>query len=167
MKRRHVFSTPDIRQARHAVEVAHRAGLPYACIFLIARSDIELAQIPDARKTADTDFMPAAIRGAGYGGATGFLAAGAVAIVLAPLDLALIGIMLAGLGAGALVGCWASALVGSSVPDPMRRKFESEIEAGHVLVVIDCEDALHERADPQLERLGAVRLNYDAPSAMA
>lgn len=167
MKRRHVFSTLDIRQARHAVEVAHRAGLPYACIFLIARSDIELAQIPDARKTADTDFMPAAIRGAGYGGAAGMLAAGAAAIVLAPLDLALIGVMLAGFGAGALVGCWTSALVGSSIPDPVRRKFEGEIEAGHVLIVIDCEDALHERADPQLERLGAVRLNYDVASVMA
>ncbi|WP_242108956.1 hypothetical protein [Luteimonas aquatica] len=167
MKRRHVFSTSDIGQARHVLALARRIGRPDTGIFLVARPDIESRQIPDRRKQADTDFVPAAIRGAGYGGLAGMLAAGTAALVLAPLDLALVGTMLIGLAAGALVGAWASALMGSAIPDPVRRKFEDEIAAGRVLVVVDCDDALHERLDPQLERAGAVRLNYDAPSAIA
>jgi hypothetical protein len=38
---------------------------------------------------------------------------------------------------GALVGAWSSALVGASVPNETRRKFEDEIEAGRTLLVID------------------------------
>ena len=59
-------------------------------ILLIARSDIELESIPNERKEADTDLMPAALRGAGYGGAAGLLA-GLAAVVITPIGLTLAG----------------------------------------------------------------------------
>ena len=83
------------------------------------------------------DFAPALGRGAALGGITG-LFAGIVAMAIPPLGIAVGGPALIGFfTGGALVGTWASALVGSSIPDEVRRKFEAEIEAGHVLLVID------------------------------
>jgi hypothetical protein len=68
--------------------------------------------------------------------------------------------------AGALTGGWASALVGASVPDPVRRKFEDEIEAGRILVVLDGDKALLARAEPALIRAGGTPLPFDEPTAL-
>ncbi len=130
---------------------------------LIARSDIELEAIPDERKEAKTDFLPAVARGAAGGGAAGVLA-GLVAVAIPPL-----GITLAGVGvmaiAGALVGSWSSALVGATVPDPVRRRFEDEIEAGRILLVVDAEEPELESADAAIRATGATPLPYEAASA--
>lgn len=164
MSHRQVFSAASVAQAAEAVGVAREAGLSPECVSLIARSDIELSRIPDDYKIADTDFVPAALRGAGFGAVAGTVA-GLVAAAFPPLGLTLAGAMLGGGAAGALVGTWTSALVGSSIPDPVRREYEAEIEAGRILVVLDAEeDALHALA-PAIERTGARAL--DAPVVRA
>lgn len=165
MKTRHVFSTPDLATAQAAMDAARGAGVNDDDILLIARSDIELESIPNERKEADTDFMPAALRGAGYGGAAGLLA-GMVAVVVTPVGLTLAGAAAITV-AGALVGCWASALVGSSLPDPVRAKFDAEIKAGNILVVIDGDKALLDAATPRLAAAGARLLPFEAPTAFA
>lgn len=165
MKSRLVFSTPNVATATRAVAVARKQGIADDCLSLVARSDIELERIPEHRKEAHTDFIPAAVRGAGYGAATG-LVAGLVATVISPLGIALAGVA-ATTVAGSLVGGWASALMGSALPDPVRRKFEQEIEAGRVLVVIDGEGDTLDRARQALLAAGAEQLEYDAPSALS
>lgn len=164
MKTRHVFSTPDLDTAQAAMAAARQAGINDDDLLLVARSDIELDSIPDGRKEADSDFVPAALRGAGYGGATGLLA-GLVAVVLTP-----IGLTIAGIGAvtvaGAIVGCWASALVGSSLQDPVRRKFHDEIEAGRILLVIDATKEILDAAEAAISRAGATPLPYEATTAL-
>lgn len=164
MKTRHVFSTPDLDTAQAAMEAARGAGIHDDDLLLVARSDIELDTIPNERKEADSDFIPAALRGAGFGGAAGLLA-GLVAVVVTP-----IGLTLAGAGAvtlaGALVGGWASALVGSSLPDPVRRKFHDEIEAGRILLVIDATRDCLLTAEPAITRAGATVLPYEATTAL-
>ena len=60
MKIRHVFSVADVASARQAMQAARQAGLADDDLSLIARADIELEEIPDKRKLASTDFMPAA-----------------------------------------------------------------------------------------------------------
>jgi len=135
MKTRHVFSTPDLPSAKTVMQAARAAGIAQEDISLIARSDVELEATPEQHKEAGSDFFPAALRGVIGGGATGLLA-GLVAVAIPPVGVTLAGV--AGLTlAGALTGGWASALVGASVPDPVRRKFEGEIEAGRILVVLD------------------------------
>ena len=74
MKIRHVFVTRDVLQARDALLALREQGVGVDDISLVARSDIELDRIPDDLKEADTDFLPAAMRGMGIGGATGLLA---------------------------------------------------------------------------------------------
>lgn len=165
MKIRHVFSTPDLDTAQAVMNVARNAGVDDNDILLVARSDIELEEIPNDRKEADTDLLPAALRGAGYGGAAGLLA-GLAAVVVTPIGLTLAGAAAAAV-AGALVGSWASALVGSSLPDPIRRKFDAEIQAGRILVVLDGEKPTLDRIEPLLVNAGATPLPYESTKAMA
>lgn len=102
MKLRRVYSTPDIESAQRVMQAARSAGIDNDALSLIARSDIELEGIPDERKDAKTDFLPAAARGAATGGAAG-LVAGLVAIAVPPIGLTIAGAGVMAL-AGALVG---------------------------------------------------------------
>ncbi|MGJ7901718.1 hypothetical protein [Lysobacter sp. 1R34A] len=167
MKTRHVFSTPDLATAQEAMQAALEAGVRDDDILLIARSDIELESIPNERKEADTDLMSAALRGAGYGGATGLLA-GLLAVVVTPIGLTIAGAA-AATAAGAMVGCWASALMGSALPDPIRRKFDAHIQQGRILVVIDGDHDLLRQAEARVlrEAVGAELLPFDSLKAFA
>lgn len=165
MKVRRVYSTSSLPAAQTAIRDIRDAGIEDDDISLIARSDIELERVPEHQKEAPTDFKHAALRGAGLGGATGLLA-GLAAVAFPPLGLTIAGVALTTLG-GAAVGTWASALVGASLPDPIRRRFEDEIEAGRILIVIDGEGEALERAEAALSAAGAVHLPYEEPSAMS
>jgi hypothetical protein len=165
MKTRRVYSTPDIATAQQSISAARMAGVNDENISMIARSDIEMESVPDDRIDASTDFAPAALRGAGAGGAIG-LVAGLVAIAIPP-----IGITVAGAGLMTLVGTavagWSAALMGSAVPDSVRRAFETEIEQGRVLVVIDEDESETADVDRALEESGATVLPYNEPTALA
>ncbi|MCL1530444.1 hypothetical protein A7D16_19410 [Xanthomonas nasturtii] len=163
MKLRHVYSTADLDSAQRVLLAARGAGIDNDALSLIARSDIELQDVPDERKDAKTDFLPAAARGAATGGAAG-LVAGLVAIAVPPIGLTLAGAGVMAL-AGALVGSWSSALIGATVPDPVRRQFEDEIQAGRVLVIVDAEQAALQDAEPAMVAAGATPLPYEAASA--
>ncbi len=133
-------------------------------ISLIARPDIELEKIPDDRKVVEGDFYPAAIRGVAGGAAAGLLA-GLVAVAIPPLGVTLAGAAAMTLG-GAAVGGWATALAGSAVPDPVRRRFQEEITLGRILVVLDAPRDALERIEPALAAVGAKPLPFDKPTAM-
>ena len=164
MKTRHVFSTNDVSQARSAVVALRDHGIEVDDISLVARSDIELERVPDVLKEADSDFLPAAMRGLGVGGATGLLA-GLAAVVFTPVGITLAGA--AAFGAiGALVGGWSSALMGSALPDPVHQQFDDEISAGRILVLVDADDDAQARVTAALAALGVQRLDYEAPTAM-
>lgn len=164
MKIRHVFVTRDVLQARNALLALREQGIGVDDISLVARSDIELDRIPDDLKEADTDFLPAAMRGMGIGGATGLLA-GLAAVVFTPVGITLAGAAAVG-ALGALVGGWSSALMGSALPDPVRQQFDDEISAGRILVLVDAEPEAQPRLQAALEAVGAQRLDYETPSAM-
>ena len=165
MKTRHVYSASDLATAHAAMDAARRAGIDNEDVSLIARSDIELEAIPDDRKVVEGDFYPAAIRGVGGGAAAGLLA-GLAAVAIPPL-----GITLAGVGvmtlAGAAVGGWATALAGSALEDPVRRRFEAEIAQGCILVVLDANKEMLERADPLVRQSGARPMPFNKPTVMS
>lgn len=158
MTERHVFSTPDISTASQVMAAARAGGIEDDNILLVARSDIELEHIPDQRKEADTDMLPAAARGAGYGAGAGLLA-GLAVVAIPPLGITLAGAAAATL-AGAAMGGWISALMGSSMPDPVRQQFEERIEAGQILVILDGEEDVLEAAEPGIVNAGGERLPF-------
>lgn len=165
MKTRRVFSTPDLATARAAMQAARDAGIRDDDISLVARSDIEVGHIPNRRKEADSDFIPAALRGMVFGGLAGLLA-GAIAVLVFPS----IGMSWTGAGlvalAGALFGGFASALVGSSLPDPVRQKFDGEIKAGRILVLVDGAAEMLPTVEAAVTRTGAMSLPFETPTAL-
>lgn len=163
MKTRHVYTTPDLPTAQRVIAAARSAGVPDDDVLLIARSDIEMDAVPDNRKEADSDMLPAAAKGAGLGAGAGLLA-GLVAVAIPPLGITLAGAAATTL-AGAAIGSWSAALMGSTLPDPVRRKFEERIEKGEILVVLDAPADLLPRVDPQIASAGAVRLPFEASSS--
>ena len=164
MMKRHVFATPDVATAARVEADALRMGVGRQFVFLEARRDIEIRRIDDDEKNVSMDIVPAAWRGTLLGTIAG-LALG-VAMLLIPY----FGVSLAGVAAmgvvGALVGTWASVLMGSALPDEVRRTFSSEIESGQVLVVIDAEPEQFERIEPELARAGALRLPFESTTAL-
>lgn len=165
MKTRRVYSTPDMALARRALTAAREVGVADEDLALVARHDIELDAVPEGRKDEHSDFMPAAVRGVAQGGATG-LAAGLVAMAIPPLGVTLAG-ALGVAAAAAAVGGWSSALMGAALPDPVRQKFEAEIEAGRILVVVDGEGEVGQRADAAIAATGATPLPFEQPTALS
>jgi hypothetical protein len=164
MKRRAVFSAADMSVVREAMHAARTAGIENDDISLIARSDIEKQSVPDDRKVTEGDFYPAAVKGAVGVGVVGLLG-GLVAVVVAPIGITFAGVLGMAL-AGASLGTWSSALAGATVPDPVRREFESEIEKGRILVVIDGDESLLPTAIAAVEATRAVHLPFDRPTVM-
>ena len=164
LKKRHVFATPDVATAEAVVREARRLGIDKDCIFLEARRDIEIRRIDDDRKNVSMDIVPAAWHGTLYGAGAG-LAAGLLAMYIPFFGVSLAGAF-ALMVVGAMVGTWASVLVGSALPDEVRRTFASEIESGKVLVVIDAEPEASEQIEPQLVRAGALRLPFESTTAL-
>lgn len=165
MKTRHVFSTGDIHAAEVAVDALRRAGLSDDNISLVARRDIERDQIPDEQRDTSDDFSRGGVKGMLTGGGSGLLV-GLVAIGVPPLGLTLAGAAAMAV-AGAAVGGWVGMLAGTAAPGPVRRKFEDEIAAGHVLVAVDGEHDELAEIDAMLLDLGATQLPFDAPSAIS
>lgn len=161
MKHRHVYSTQDMAHARKAIAALHMRGIGNDAISLVARSDVEMDRIPDTLKEADTDSVPAAVRGMELGGATGLLA-GLAAVAFAPFGVTLAGAVAIG-AMGALVGGWSSALMGAALPDPVRQQFDDEIQAGRVLVLADVEDEQLPALRDAMAEAGAADLDYVSP----
>jgi hypothetical protein len=164
MKKRHVFASHDLGVAKAVVRAAREHGIDRRCITVEARHDIEVHRISDERKNVSMDFIPAALRGTVLGAASGLLL-GIVAYWVPAFHLGWPGVFaLAGLGA--LIGTWASVLMGSALPDEVRRTFAREIDEGTILVIVDAEPEAFEQLEPAIARAGGVRLPYEARTAL-
>ena len=165
MKTRHVFSTRDVAAAEVAVNALRQAGISDEDISLIASHVIENASIPDGLQDTSGDFSRGGLKGVALGGGTG-LVAGLVAMVVPPLGLTLVGAGAMAL-AGAAVGGWTGMLTGTAEPDPVRRKFEDEIAAGRVLLVVDGDEQTLAKADEVLQDLDATPMPFESPTALS
>src|SRR3546814_3279867 len=104
--------------------------------------------------------MPAAVRGAMEGGSAGLIG-GLIGVVVPPIGLTIAGVAATTL-VGAAVGSWVTALIGSMVPDEVHRRFESEIRAGRILIVVDETPGTMAAAEAALREAGAEQLPYEA-----
>ena len=164
MKTRHVFVTDSVDDATAAIAAARRAGITDGDISLVADSSIEMQEVPDELRNAENDFLPAAARGAMAGGSVGLIG-GLVGVVVPPIGLTIAGVAATTL-VGAAVGSWVTALIGSMVPDEVHRRFESEIRAGRILIVVDETPEAMASAEAALREAGAEQLPYEATSAL-
>ena len=166
MKIRHVFLAENLAVAKLCVDAARRNGLGDNDISLITQPDVELDRVPENLKDDDaSDFGPAAVRGAVGGGTVGLLA-GLIGAAIPPLGITLVGAAFLGV-AGAAVGTWSSALMGSAIPSEVHRKFEHHIREGEALVVIDAAEEQMPAIESALAAAGAHKVDFEAPTALS
>jgi len=165
MKFRQVFCARDFATAQAAMIAARAAGADDEDISLIARADIEMERLPHERLDTSTDMLPSAMRGAGLGAALGIFGA-LIALLIPAVEMNFAGACLVVL-VGAMVGAWSAALVGSTVPNHVRRKFEREIDAGNILVVVDDQRDHEAQVREAVRHAGATPLPFHDASVLS
>lgn len=130
------FLSPDVEHARSVVADLKHDGIVEKNIYVIARSDIPLEDLPDGGSD-DDDFVPAFERGIAFGGVAGVFA-GLLAMAFPPAGLVVAGggVLLTA-AAGASMGAFLSGIAGASYPSSRLKAFELEIDAGKILVMVD------------------------------
>jgi hypothetical protein len=137
MRRRLYFLLPDVESARRTADDLLLARVEDRHMRFLARRGTDLGELHEAGYLIKTDF----VHGAGVGlglGALGGAAIGAM-ILFYPIEgtqphpLAFFVAVLV----GALLGAWVASMVGASVPNSKLRQFESEIERGKILLMVD------------------------------
>ncbi|MFA9461706.1 DUF1269 domain-containing protein [Thiohalorhabdus methylotrophus] len=136
-KRRLYFILPDVQITRQVVNELLLARVEERHLHALARDDTDLEDLPQADLFQRSDIIHGAGMGLGIGGATGAVA-GLTTIFFQPSGWAESGgLILAIALVGAMVGMWASGIIGTSVPNSRLKQFQKDLDAGRVLLMVD------------------------------
>lgn len=137
MRRRLYFILPDVESARRTADDLLLARVEDRHMHFLARRGTDLSGLHEAGYLIKTDFLHGAGVGLGLGALGG--AALGLAILFYPIEgtqphpsAFFVAVLI-----GALLGAWVSSMVGASVPNSKLRHFQSEIDAGKVLLMVD------------------------------
>lgn len=145
MKTRYVYSIESLPRLTNAMDAARACGVSDDDLAVVARHDIELRIDPGTPEPAP------------HGQLTGLLAG------LSAVTVPTLGVSVAGAGLinllGNAMGGWVPALAGDTVDDEVRRRFNDEVEAGGILLVVDATAEQFARVDAPLREHGAKRMD--------
>ncbi len=148
MKTRAVYAIDSLPRLTNAMDAVRACGIGDDDLAVVARHDIELRIDPDAAAPES------------HGQLTGLLAG------LSAVTVPTLGVSIAGAGLinliGNAVGGWVPALAGDTVDDEVRRRFNDEVDAGRILLVVDAEPAAQAQVAVALASHGAVRVDANA-----
>src|SRR5690554_6280815 len=125
----------DVDGAHRVVEDLRQQGVTEASIYVVAREGTPLGNLPDAGLLGKSDFFPQLQRGIAAGGTIGVIG-GLIAMRVAGAVFGGAAVLLFGLIGAGLNGLLA-AIFGAGFPNSRLQRFENEIEAGKVLVLVD------------------------------
>ena len=136
--RRLYFVLPDMKTAHTVVDELLLKRIASNHIHVMAKDDADLEDLPEATLFQKSDFIPALERGLAIGGVTGALA-GIVAVTFfeAASALGAGAVILGTTLTGAIVGTWVSGMIGVDVRNTQIEKFETAIENGELLLMVD------------------------------
>jgi hypothetical protein len=137
MRRRLYFLLPDVESARRTANDLLLSRVEDRHMHFLARRGTDLAELHEAGYLIKTDL----VHGAGVGlglGALGGAALGALLLFYPiegtqPHPLAFFVAVLV----GALIGTWVASMVGASVPNSKLSRFQRELDAGKILLLVD------------------------------
>ena len=137
MNRRLYFLLPDRSCAERTMNDLLLDRVEERRIHFLARRDMSLGSLPEASFLQKTDAVHGAETGMAIGGAAGVIG-GAIAVAFPPAgsSLQLVTVLITGI-AGALFGTWVASMVGTAVPNSRLARFQSEIENGKILMMVD------------------------------
>ncbi len=138
MRRRIYWLLPDAASARKTMDDMLLARIHESHIHFVGREDTDFSGLHAANILQTSDILPAAQIGSLVGAVTGALAGGLLAWYIpagsGPPPWSLV-IVLALVGTA--FGAWASSMTGVSVPSRRLRRFQSAIEQGQLLLMVD------------------------------
>ena len=136
MRRRLYFLLPDADTTRQIVNELLLARIDIGHIHVMARNGTTMNDLPEANIMQKSDLVYGLEKGLLIGGFTGILV-GVIASLLPAIGLGGGGLILASALAGAGIGAWAAGMVGSDVINSRVKPFETAIENGELLLMID------------------------------
>jgi hypothetical protein len=138
MRRRIYWLLPDLESARRTMDDLLLARIDEGHIHFVAREGTDMTGLHAANVLQTSDIIRAAEIGLVIGGALGAIM-GSIVAVAYPIvgDEPQWGMVIVLAIAGALFGAWASSMIGASAPSRQLRRFQAEIEKGHILLMAD------------------------------
>ncbi len=137
MRRRLYFILPDVASARETANDLLLARIHDDAMHFLAHRGTDLGELREASALQKSDIVHGAQLGMMLGSLGGFLIG--VLMVLTPPDgmrIELAMVLLTTLG-GALFGAWAASMIGISTPSSRLKKYQAELDAGRVLLILD------------------------------
>mgnify|MGYP000023424902 FL=1 len=137
MRRRLYFVVPDVSSAQQIRDELLLARIEDYRFHVLAKDGVDLKDLHEASILQKTDFVHGAEIGLTVGGGIGIIA-GLLVIMYPPagVNMQMVTVLITGL-LGALFGAWVASMKASSVPNCRLKQFESAIEAGRILVMVD------------------------------
>jgi hypothetical protein len=137
MNRRLYFLVPDIASARQTADDLLLARVDDRHMHFLARRGTPLAPLHEASHLQKTDAIHGVKLGMVLGGVGGLILG--LIMVATPgetLQFEQGAVLVAALG-GALFGAWASLLAALAVPNSRLKRFQPDLEAGRILLMVD------------------------------
>lgn len=135
------FLTGSIDGARRITDELLLDRIPETHIHVVTHASELPDDLPEATSTQVSDFFPGLFKGLGLGGLAGLVAAIVLAFIpwfdIGPAALLNTPFLLAIVALGALLGAFGGAITGISVPNHMLDRFNRELDAGKILVMVD------------------------------
>lgn len=137
MKRRLYFLLPSLQTTRKVYEELLLSHVPERNIHIVARDEAALGDMPKASLFQTSDIVHGTQLGFIIGGFTGALLgslAAATGWIVPGLEVwSVISITIG----GAFVGSWTSSMVAINIPNTRLKQFQSAIDMGQVLFMVD------------------------------
>jgi hypothetical protein len=138
MKQRIYWLLPDLASARRIMADLLGAGIETRHIHFAGRDGLDLIGLHAANVLQTSDVVHAAQRGLLFGGGAG-ICTGLLAALFFPIigdapqweEAGILAVL------GGVIGAWSSSMIGISIPSPRLERFESAIEQGRILLMID------------------------------
>ena len=154
MRRRIYWLLPDLASARRTMDDLLLARVSESHIHFVARENADMSGLHAANLLQTSDVVRSAQAGLVIGGAVGAVLGVVVAIVFPIFGNSPEWGMIAVLSiVGAGFGAWASSMIGVSTPNNRLKRFESAIEQGQILLMVDSPRSRVEEIEARLEAL--------------
>jgi hypothetical protein len=154
MNRRIYWLLPDLASAQRTMDDLLLARVEERRMHFVAREGIDLSGLHPANVLQTSDVIRAAETGLVIGGGTGAVL-GAVTAVVYPVfgDAPQWGLIAVLAMVGAVLGAWASSMIGISTPSQRLKRFQPAIEAGQILLMLDVPRRRVEEIEARLQAL--------------
>lgn len=138
VRRRLYWILPDTTSARRVADDMLLARVEERHLHFVARAGTDMSGLHPANVLQTSDLVRSAevglVLGCLSGGVLGTLFALFYPIVGDSTDWGLLGLFAI---IGGLFGAWSSSMIGASVPSLRLRRFQPQIEAGQILLMVD------------------------------